>query len=252
MMTRILLATAFAAGSLLVTACSDETVTSPESQMTALDQFQSVIYDPTDPDLITDQGTCADIGDGTGESGASGKIEGGWDDGDEALTISAPDGYLIYMYCVKAGSETSGGGVEIIEVEPPLETVTIDHPDVNSVSHYVAFFIEDETASAEWCSPGFWKNNPLRVAQTDVEMTALYLEVIGGDLSLSPKAVRDGASPNPSLQEVLDNPNWYGGEAANNVADLLSDAHDDVDYSLGDERVEDSCPLSADASGWND
>ena len=48
----------------------------------------------------------------------------------------------------------------------------------------------------------------------------------------------------PTLQEVLDNPQIYGGEAMNNVADLLSEAHPGVDFQ-GD-RVEDSCPLSAD------
>jgi hypothetical protein len=48
----------------------------------------------------------------------------------------------------------------------------------------------------------------------------------------------------PTLQEVLDNPQIYGGGAFNNVGDLLSAAHPDVDFQ-GD-RIEDSCPLDAD------
>ena len=48
----------------------------------------------------------------------------------------------------------------------------------------------------------------------------------------------------PTLQEVLDNPQINGGEAMNNVADFLSAAHPGVD--LQGDRVEDSCPLSAD------
>lgn len=44
------------------------------------------------------------------------------------------------------------------------------------------------------------------------------------------------------LLQVVQNPQWYGGGATNNVGDLLSGAHPDVNYT--GERVEDSCPLN--------
>jgi hypothetical protein len=47
----------------------------------------------------------------------------------------------------------------------------------------------------------------------------------------------------PTLAEVLASPQTYGGEAMNNVADLLSAA-----AGLTGPRVEDSCPLDADES----
>jgi hypothetical protein len=234
--------TAFAlvAGVIALGACSDlaQDPFGPQSEL------QDVLYS----DLITAQGNCVDNGDGTGASGASGKHELGWDDGDPFLTFSAPAGYLIYMYCVKAGAEASGGGAMIIDVDPPLATVVIDHPNVNSVSHFVAYFVQGETPDGEWCSPGFWRNNPLRVAQTGVDMSATFSSVFGWTPDRSPQGIRSGAPTNPTLQQVLNNPNWYGGGAFNMVGDHLSENHPDVDYQ--GERVEGSCPLSADASGW--
>ena len=89
------------------------------------------------------------------------------------------------------------------------------------------------TPGGNWCSPGFWRNNPGAVAETGVDMTQSYNALFNPDLA-----------GNPTLQQVLDNPQTYGGAAFNNVADLLSAAHPGVDFQ-GD-RVEDSCPLSAD------
>jgi hypothetical protein len=54
--------------------------------------------------------------------------------------------------------------------------------------------------------------------------------------------VRDDAPTDPTLWQVLQAPQWYGGDAFNAVGDLLSGAHPDVNF--GGERVEDSCPLN--------
>ena len=89
------------------------------------------------------------------------------------------------------------------------------------------------TPAGNWCSPGFWRNNPGAVAETGVDMSQSYNALFDPDLA-----------GDPTLQEVLDSPQIYGGEAMNNVADFLSQAHPGVDFQ-GD-RVEDSCPLSAD------
>jgi hypothetical protein len=204
---------------------------------------QFVFQDTDNADLITAQGNCVDNGDGTGASGASGKLEDGWDDGDAFLMFSAPAGYLIYKVCVKAGS----GGALIIDVDPPSATHLIDHPTVNSVSHFVAYYMEDPNIEeiGEWCSPGFWRNNPIAVSETGVDMDDLYSDHFDA-LMVSARNISRGAVADPTLQQVLESPQWYGGEAFNNVGDLLSEAHPDVEYE--GERVEDSCPLAADAS----
>jgi hypothetical protein len=92
----------------------------------------------------------------------------------------------------------------------------------------------------EFCTPGFWKNNPGAVAETGVDMTQSYNALFDPDVNGTAK----GGVANPTLQQVLDSPQFYGGEAANNVAALLSDAHPDVNFT-GD-RSENTCPLDAD------
>jgi hypothetical protein len=101
----------------------------------------------------------------------------------------------------------------------------------------------------EWCSPGYWKNHEdeadvaAAACVPPVNMDATkYSSQFGAAPPLKPKGVRDGANPDPTLREVLDNPQWYGGGATNNVADLLSGCHPGVDFQ--GERVEDSCPLN--------
>lgn len=98
------------------------------------------------------------------------------------------------------------------------------------------------TPPGNWCSPGFWRNNPLAVAETGVDMSQSYNALFDPDVN----GTKKGGVANPTLQQVLDSPQFYGGEAFNNVGDLLSAAHPDVNFT--GERVEDSCPLSADES----
>ena len=86
--------------------------------------------------------TCDDIA--TGE-GWQDKVEGDFNDGDPELTVTAPEGFLIDMYCVKAGTDPI-----IVQVDPPAETVTIDFPDNDTVSHFMVHVIEapSETPTA--------------------------------------------------------------------------------------------------------
>ncbi|HEX5568315.1 MAG TPA: hypothetical protein VFY14_15555, partial [Streptomyces sp.] len=64
-------------------------------------------------------------------------------------------------------------------------------------------------------------------------------DVFGAPPPRSPQGIRQGAPTDPTLQEVIDNPQWYGGDAANNVADALSQA---AGLNFTGERV-DNCPL---------
>jgi cysteine-rich repeat protein len=101
--------------------------------------------------------------------------------------------------------------------------------------------------AGEWCSPGYWKNHPDDADDAAEECglnmgTTTYASQFGAAPTRSPQGVKDGAPTNPTLRQVVDNPQWYGGEAANNVGDLLSECHLGVDFD--GERVEDSCPLN--------
>jgi hypothetical protein len=95
----------------------------------------------------------------------------------------------------------------------------------------------------QWCSPGYWRQQHHLDSweATGISPDELYSDYFA-PVTLSKKAKADGASANPTLWEVLQSPQWYGGEAFNNVGDLLSAAHPDVDFT--GERVEDSCPLN--------
>jgi hypothetical protein len=99
---------------------------------------------------------------------------------------------------------------------------------------------EDE---GQWCSPGYWRQSHHldSWAATGISPDELYSAYFA-PVSLSKKALSEGANANPTLWEVLQSPQWYGGEAFNNVGDLLSEAHPDVDFN--GERIGDSCPLN--------
>lgn len=59
-----------------------------------------------------------------------------------SVTVSAPEGYLIDGYCVKAGSSKQGLGPVYVDVDPPQATITITYPDGKAVSHYALSYTE--------------------------------------------------------------------------------------------------------------
>jgi hypothetical protein len=107
----------------------------------------------------------------------------------------------------------------------------------------ITFCWNPEPTGGEWCSPGYWRQEHHLDSwvATGISPDAKYSDYFEA-VSLSKKAVKDGASEDPTLWEVLQSPEWYGGAAFNNVGDLLSTAHPDVDFN--GERFEDSCPLN--------
>jgi hypothetical protein len=88
-----------------------------------------------------------------------------------------------------------------------------------------------EDKEAEWCSPGFWRNNADKhdANQWPVPTTTLYNAVIS----------TPSVPGNPTLLDVLHAPQTYGGAAFNAVADYLS-AQADLNFT--GERT-DNCPL---------
>lgn len=59
--------------------------------------------------------------------------------------MTAPEGFLIDGYCVKAGSDESDAGAEYVTVNPPQATVTITHSSGKAVSHYSYSLVEIQT-----------------------------------------------------------------------------------------------------------
>ncbi|MEU7566234.1 hypothetical protein AB0A99_09495 [Streptomyces fradiae] len=95
---------------------------------------------------------------------------------------------------------------------------------------------------AQWCSPGFWWNNyPEAWGPTGLTGNETYSSQFGGELPTRTQAgINAGAPVDPTLIYVLQNPQFYGGENSNRIADLLSSLHPDINY-IG-IRV-DNCPL---------
>ena len=96
----------------------------------------------------------------------------------------------------------------------------------------------------QWCSPGYWRQDQHLWAweATGYSPDELFYDVFGYYPPLSKLGQGAGATTNPTLWEVLQSPQYYGGDAFNVVGDLLSEAHPDVNFT--GERVEDSCPLN--------
>ena len=85
--------------------------------------------------------------------------------------------------------------------------------------------------STTWCSPGFWKNHESLWPQY---LNTLYSSIGSWRAPLSKKA----PAGDPTLQQVVENPQTYGGPATNSVADYLSNIFFGTPIGSGVE----SCP----------
>lgn len=63
------------------------------------------------------------------------------------VTVTAPDGFLIDEYCVKAGSINQGLGPVYVQVDPPQASVTFGYPDGKDISHWSVHWIPVETTT---------------------------------------------------------------------------------------------------------
>ena len=93
--------------------------------------------------------TCDDIVSG---SGWETKVEPGGEQ--STISYTAPEGYLVDMYCVKTGSvNQSDYGPVIVPVDPASASVLIDYPEPEdkqkAISHYVIHLIADESGPEE-------------------------------------------------------------------------------------------------------
>ena len=76
----------------------------------------------------------------------SGKIDTTGDP--STVTVTAPDGFLIDQYCVKAGSSNNGAGPVYVDVDPHQKTITFGHPSGKDVSHYSVGYTSTPTTTA--------------------------------------------------------------------------------------------------------
>jgi hypothetical protein len=133
--------------------------------------------------------------------------------GDPRLVlVDAPSGFLIGGYCVKAGSGTTAA--QIVTLNPPVASYWLYYPTGKAISHYSVWYVPtSDPGDAEWCSPGFWRNNAANwgAGAWPVPTTTLYNAVIDPDVA-----------GNPSLLDVLNAPQIYGGAAFNAAATYLS------------------------------
>ena len=65
----------------------------------------------------------------------------------QTVKITAPDGYLIDSYCVKAGSANQGDGPVIVDVNPPVKSLTISYPGGKDISHYSVSYVREGTTT---------------------------------------------------------------------------------------------------------
>jgi hypothetical protein len=129
------------------------------------------------------------------------------------------------ILCIKSGSQVG-------TISPIVLTGSGTYGPIDQdISHLSWKITLGTTPDGEWCSPGFWRQ--AHHQQYWPTLTSQYYN----DYALLTD-ITGALAGNPTLLDVLQSPQVYGGSVTNLVADLLSDLHPLVDYEFGDERPE--------------
>jgi hypothetical protein len=158
------------------------------------------------------------------------------DPSDGYITVELDDGYVVDL-CMFGGTDKQEfTGLEDGAVVGPLVNPGGEDAALSNIAWTVRFVgLEEEPPEGEWCSPGFWRNN-----------YGAWPE------GYSPSTVDPVTGK--TFGEILASPKLYASTGDyERIADILSDAHPDVDFS-GDRGyfdedgnfVQFDCPLSAD------
>jgi hypothetical protein len=152
---------------------------------------------------------------------------------------SAPNG--IGAVIVKAGT-----GANVWFYDPQVKSDVALYAYENRQISHVTFCwnLEYTPPEAEWCSPGYWRqaHHLDSWEATAYSPDDLFSDLLGYTPDRTRQGERERAELDPTLWQVLQAPQWYGGDAFNAVGDLLSTSHPDVNFD--GERAEDSCPLN--------
>jgi hypothetical protein len=195
------------------------------------------------------------IAEGAGEGAPNGSETANFYDLDgnlvhsNSITISNSDGKVfdwssspngIGAVIVKAGT---GANVWFYDPQAKSDSGLYAYQN-RDISHVTFCWNLDYTPAGEWCSPGYWRqaHHLDSWEATSYSPEDSFSGALGYPPTRSKKGVTDGAPTDPTLWQVLQAPQWYGGDAFNAVGDLLSAGHPDVNFN--GERVEDSCPLN--------
>lgn len=120
----------------------------------------------------------------------------------KTLVVTAPDGYLITGYCVKAGSANQGLGPEFVEVDPPATQVTISHSSGKDISHYTLETVKAEPTpepSVPGEEPGTEPSEPgTEPTEPGTEPTEPGAVPGDGDEPVEESGAADGAAPAPA------------------------------------------------------
>jgi hypothetical protein len=91
----------------------------------------------------------------------------------KTVTYTAPAGYLVSSWCVKAGTE-----IEVHEVDPPTATITITHSSGKGISHYSVTLVKapepkmpTAPTSTDVCEPATGPTNDRVTIPTDANFT---------------------------------------------------------------------------------
>jgi hypothetical protein len=210
---------------------------------------------PVDTIVGENQGgnlTCAEVGDFEFSSDRVNYTDGLFDAAfPNGITVSTDGTYVSWTSTFGIGAVIVKGGnaANVFYYDPQATFGSGLASPVNSSGKpaglsNITFCWNPEPEPAQWCSPGYWRQDQHldSWAVTGYSPTDNFAAEIGYTPKLSKLGLAAAASSDPSLWQVLQSPQWYGGEAFNAVGDLLSEAHPDINFT--GERVEDSCPLN--------
>jgi hypothetical protein len=167
------------------------------------------------------------------------------------LSVSVTDGtYVSFNSSFGIGAVIVKGGndANVYVYEPQANSDSGLGSPPNASGHSaglsnLTFCWNPKPEPEEWCSPGYWRQDHHLDSweATGISPDDKFIDAIGYAPTLSNKGKKDGATTDPTLWQVLQSPQYYGGDDFNAVGDLLSALHPDVNF-MGN-RVEDSCPL---------
>jgi hypothetical protein len=147
--------------------------------------------------------------------------------GISAVLVKAGQGYNVYTYNPQVKGDAGLYAYQNKEI-----------------SHVTFCWNKEVTEVSEWCSPGYWRQEQHLDSweATGIKPEDNFQSKLGYYPQLSNQGLKAGATTNPTLWQVLQSPQYYGGNTFNAIGDLLSKAHPDVNFT--GERAEDSCPLN--------
>jgi hypothetical protein len=140
------------------------------------------------------------------------------------VSVLLDSGWTVDL-CVKGGT-TVVFAYSVVSGGNSIEVVLGGSGQAADISHF-SYRLIPPVVQGQWCSPGFWKNNYGAWGTTGY--TPSSIDSVTGQ----------------TFGNILANPKTYAKTGDfERIADILSAAHPNVNFL--DERVADSCPLSAD------